>query len=266
MKIKRLIVFTLGATCSLSFLTGCVADLFEKEISVSFVNEGEVVETGTVTQFKNIKSPTIGSAYIPDDYRFLGWTAYAEQELDLNDATHFKSQYIAGGRMVHYMDVRDFAKNQKVSLQAIIMHKDDIPKDYHYAVVAWYDKAANSGLNQDKMNAFEGNLKSWLASEGVSEDDIKSVVVRGYAGNVGPTTGQILYDDDVDLMLGWGSESNITTTGSIPVNMIRESISYQIAYNGEVKNRYIHRISDSVGGLKVLEYLQSEAAISFFNQ
>ena len=91
-------------------------------------------------------------------------------------------------------------------------------------------------------------------------------MVRGYAGNVGPTTGQILYDDDVDLMLGWGSESNITTTGSIPVNMIRESISYQIAYNGEVKNRYIHRISDSVGGLKVLEYLQSEAAISFFNQ
>ena len=266
MKIKRLIVFTLGATCSLSFLTGCFAGIFEEEISVTFSNEGEVVETGIVTQFKNIKSPVVDDAYIPTNYHFLGWTAYSEQELDMNDATHFKSQYIAGGRMVHYMDIRDFSKDHKVTLQAIIMHKDDIPKDYHYAVLAWYDKAANSGINQDIMNAYEQNLKSWLAAEGVSEEDINTVVVRGYAGNVGPTTGQILYDDDVDIMLAWGSVSNITTTGSIPVEMIKQSEPYQITYNGEVKNRYIHRLTDNPGALKVMEYLLSEASVSFFNQ
>ncbi len=266
MKIKRLVVFTLGAACSLTFLTGCFAGMFEEEISISFVADGDIVGGGTVTQFKNIKSPVVDDGYIPNNYRFLGWTAYSEQELDMNDASHFKTQYIAGGRMVHYMEAKPFAKNHKVTYEALIIHKDDIPKDYHYAVLAWYDKAANSGINQEIMDAYEKNLKSWLASEGVSEEDINTVVVRGYAGSVGPTTGQILYDDDVDIMLGWGSLNNITTTGSIPEEMVKQSEPYKITYNGEVKNRYIHRLTDNPGALKVMEHLLSEASVSFFNQ
>ena len=265
MKIKKIIGLIVGTACSLGFLSGCAAGMFEEELTVTFLNEGEVVGTGTVTQFKNIKSPTIGSAYIPDDYRFLGWTGYAEQELDLNDAAHFKKQYIGGGRMVHYMDIKPFAVNHQVTLQALIMQKDEIPKDYHYVVLAWYDKAANSGLTQDKMAAYETNIKSFLAAEGVSQSDIDSIVVRSYAGNVGPTTGQILYDDDVDIMLGWGSLDNITTTGSIPVDMVKESVQYAITYNGEVKNRYIHRLSETEGCLKLMDYLKSEQSTSFFN-
>lgn len=265
MKFRRLITLIVGTACGLGFLSGCAAGMFEEEITVTFVNEGESVGSGVVTQFQNIKSPTIGSAYIPDDYRFVGWTAYAEQQLDLKDASHFKTQYIAGGRMVHYMEVKPFAKNHAVTLNAIIMHKDDIPKDYHYAVLAWYDKAANSGLDQAKMDKYEGMIKSYLASEGVSQSDIDSVVVRGYAGNVGPTTGQILFDDDVDIMLGWGSLDNITTTGSIPVEMVKESVQYPITYGGAVKNRYIHRLTETEGCLKLMEYLQSEESTTYFN-
>ena len=264
MKIKKLIVFTLGTACSLTLLSGCMAGMFEKEITVDFVNEGEVVDSGTVTQFKNIKSPVLDEAYIPTNYRFLGWTYYQESELDLKSATNFKTQYIGGGRMVHYMDVRDAAKDQKITLQALIMHKDDIPKDYHYAVVAWYDKAGTSGLNQDRINTFEGNLKAYLASSGVTQEDINTVVLRGYSGNVGPTTGQILYDDDVDIMFGWGSASNITTTGSIPESMIKQSEAYTITYNGEAKNRHVHRLSDNPGSLKVMEYIMSDACKAFF--
>ena len=265
MKFKRLIVFTLGAACSFGFLTGCAAGMFEEELNVTFVNEGEVVNTGVVTQFKNIQSPVLEGGYIPKNYRFLGWTAYAEQELDLNDATHFKTQYIAGGRMVHYMDIKPFAVNHEVTLQALIMHKDDIPKDYHYVVLAWYDKAANSGLTQDKMNGYEQMVKTYLAGEGVSQSDIDSIVVRGYAGNVGPTTGQILYDDDVDIMLGWGSLDNITTTGSIPAEMVKESVQYPITYDGAVKNRYIHRLTETEGCLKLMEYLKGEQSTAYFN-
>ena len=67
-------------------------------------------------------------------------------------------------------------------------------------------------------------------------------------------------------MLGWGSVNNITTTGSIPEEMIKQSEAYQITYNGEVKNRYIHRLTDNPGALKLMEYLLSEASVSYFNK
>ncbi len=266
MKIKRLITLIVGSSCALAFLSGCsIVKSLEEELNVVFMNEGKIVESGTVTQFKNIKSPTISDAYVPTNYRFLGWTCYAEEELDLQSATHFKTQYIGGGRMVHYMDVKKFAINKTVTCQALIMHKDDIPRDYHYAVLAWYDKAANSGINQAKMDEYEGMVRNYLTSEGVSEEDVKSVVVRGYAGNVGPTTGQILYDDDVDIMFGWGSVSNITTTGSIPEEMIKQSEPYPILYNGEIKNRYVHRLTESEGSIKLMNYIMSEESMKFFN-
>ena len=265
MKKNKIILAILGATLSLGLLPGCAFKTLEEELNVVFMNEGQMVDSGTITQFKNIKSPTISDAYVPTDYRFLGWTCYQENQLDLQNATHFKTQYIAGGRMVHYMDVKKFAVNKTVTCQALIMHKDDIPKDYHYVVLAWYDKAANSGLNQAKMDTYATMLKSYLTKEGVSEEDVKSVVVRGYSGNVGPTTGQILYDDDVDVMIGWGSANNITTTGSIPEEMIKQSESYPIFYDGAVKNRYVHRLTDTEGSLKLMEYLMSEESKNYFN-
>lgn len=265
MKKTKIITLFFGLAVSLSILPGCAAKAFEKEINVVFMNEGEIVQTGTVTQFKNIKSPVIEDAYIPLNYRFLGWTSYELDELDYSSATNFKTQYIGGGRMVHYMDIRDFAENQTVVLKALIMHKDDIPKDYHYAVLAWYNKPATSGISEEQMATYEGMVKSYLANEGVSEEDINSVVVRGYSGNVGPTTGQILYDDDVDIMLGWGSLDNITTTGSIPADSVKESVAFPVTYSGAVKNRWIHRLTDTAGSLKLMEYLKSEETTSFFN-
>ena len=115
------------------------------------------------------------------------------------------------------------------------------------------------------MDGYEKIIKSYLASEGVSQTDIDSVVVRGYAGNVGPTTGQILTDEDVDIMLGWGSLNNITTTGSIPEEMVKESVEYQITYGGTSKNRYIHRLTETEGCMKLMEYLKSEQSTTYFN-
>ena len=261
MKKCRLITFFVGLFASISLLSGCaIADMFEKKITVEFAVDGEVVETGEVTQYKNIKSPDIASSYIPKDYRFLGWTGYEESQLDFQDAVHFKQQYIAAGRMVHYMEARQFSKGNKTTFNALIIHKDDIPKVYHYAVVAWYDKVANSGLNQSIMDTFEKNYRAYLLSEGVSQEDVNTVVVRGYAGNVGPTTGQILFDDDVDLMFGWGSLENITTTGQIPPEKVLQTESYSIAGHA----RTIHRLTNTEGCLKTMEYLMSESVRAYF--
>ena len=265
MKLRKLITLALGIACSAAFLTGCGAGVFEEEIHVVFMNEGEIVDSGTITQFKNYKTPTIDDAYIPTDFRFLGWTTYDVTELDYSSPTNFKSQYIGAGRMIHYMEAKPYAVNSTVTYNALIMHKDDIPKEYHYAVVAWYDKASTSGIVQANIDWVSEHLNAYLKNEGVSEEDINTVVFRGYSGNVGPTTGQILYDGDVDIMFGWGSLDNITTTGSIPADSVRESVQFPLIYNGETKNRYVHRISDNAGGLKVMEFLQSQEVAFYFN-
>ena len=67
-------------------------------------------------------------------------------------------------------------------------------------------------------------------------------------------------------MLGWGSVSNITTTGSIPEESILSTHEYKILNNGTEHNRYIHTFDNSEGAQKVLDYLLSAEAISFFTE
>lgn len=264
MRFKKLITLILGVACSATLLSGCsLVKSFEEELNVVFMAEGDHIGDGTVTQFKNIKTPTISDAYLPDaDYRFLGWTCYRENQLDLKDATHFKTQYIRAGAMLHYMDVAKFKDNKTVICNALIMHKDDIPRDYHYAVVAWYDKVATSGIDQNKATTLEEMVKSYLTSEGVSQEDQSTIVFRGYTGNVGASTGAIMNDDDVDIMIGWAA--NISSTGVIPADAVLEEATFNVP-GLTTPTRYIHRLTDSVGCLKVMEYLKSDEVKNFFD-
>ena len=265
MKKKPFLCLALGAILGTGALSSCFAKAFEEELNIVFLNEGEILATDTITQFKNTKSPTLPEEYIPVNYRFLGWTTYDLDQIDTSSVAKFQSQYIGAGRMVHFQEAKPFAVNSTVTYKALCMHKDDIPKEYHYSVVAWYDKAATSGIVSSEIETLESKLKTYLAGKGVTQEDLDTIVFRGYTGNVGPSTGQILFDNDVDIMLGWGSVSNITTTGSIPLDMIYQSEEYQVTYNGEIKNRYLHRISDTDNAKTVIEYLLSEEARAIFN-
>ena len=260
-KILSLFFIILLAFTGVFGLTACVADLFEEELSVVFMNEGEVVGTGSVTQYKNIKTPGLDDAYVPEGYRFYGWTVYNPDTVN-PAAPDFKSTFIGGGKMLHFMDVKGHEDSKKqVELYALIVDKTLVPKEYHYAVVAWYDKEGTSGLNADKMETFNTKLTAYLKAEGVTDDDIATIVIRGYSGNVGPSCGQIMADEDVDIMLGWGSKSNVTGTGGMPESMLLESVSYNISS----KSRHIHRLSDSESVLKVWAWMKSEDCTSIFN-
>lgn len=264
MKFKKLITLILGVVCSATLLSGCsLAKSFEEELNVVFMAEGDHISDGTVTQFKNIKTPTISDAYLPDaDYRFVGWTCYQENQLDLTSPVNFKKQYIRGGAMLHYMDVAKFKNNNTVVCNALIMHKDDIPRDYHYAVVAWYDKVATSGIDQNKATTLEEMVKTYLTSEGVSQEDQNTIVFRGYTGNVGASTGAIMNDDDVDIMIGWAT--NISTTGVIPETAVLEDVTFNVP-GVSTPTRHIHRLTNSNGCLKVMEYLKSDEVKNFFD-
>lgn len=264
MRFKKLITLILGVVCSATLLSGCgFAKSFEEELNVVFMAEGDHIGDGTVTQFKNIKTPTISDAYLPDaDYRFLGWTCYQENQLDLKSPSNFKKQYIRPGAMLHYMDVAKFKDNKTVICNALIMHKDDIPRDYHYAVVAWYDKVATSGIDQNKATTLEGMVKTYLTSEGVSQEEQNTIVFRGYTGNVGASTGAIMNDDDVDIMIGWAA--NISSTGVIPEGAVLEDATFNVP-GLTTPTRHIHRLTDSEGCLKVMEYLKSDEVKNFFD-
>ena len=127
--------------------------------------------------------------------------------------------------------------------------------------VGWYAKEANSGLNEVLIGKFEDALFGYLTSIDVSQTDLDSIVIRSYNGNVGPTCGQILEDDDVDIMLGWGSKDNIMGTGGMPASMIYETVSEYII---GTHKRYLHRISEKETALVVFEWMQSEACRNLF--
>ena len=240
--------------------TSCFAKAFEEEINVVFMYEDEYISHDTVTQFKNIKSPELSDAYIPDGYKFFGWTPYNPNTIKATDE-NFKEKYIGAGKMVHWADVEDHKENSTVVLRALMIDKAEIPQVYHYVVIAWYDKVTTSGLDQAKMDIFTEKLFTHLRSQGVSEEDINSIVIRGYTGNVGPSCGQIIEDGDVDIMLGWGSKDNVTSTGGMNPDSILETIT---EYKVGEKNRTLHRLTDKETAISVFEWLQSNECRSIF--
>ena len=250
----------------LSFLmllapVSCAAKAFEKEINVVFMYEGELIGYDTVTQFKNIKSPTLSDAYIPDGYKFYGWTAYDPNTVHPTQSD-FSTKYVGAGKMVHYGDVCDHVDNSTVIMNALMVDKAEIPVVYHYVVIAWYDKVATSGLDQNLMDTFQERLFTYLRSQNVSEEDIATIVIRGYTGNVGTSCGQIMEDEDVDIMLGWGSSSNVIGTGGMKESMLKETVTPYVI--GSHAARTIHRLTDKETAIFVCEWLKSDECRAIF--
>ena len=264
---KKLLTLVLalvvGVSAVLSLSSCAIAKGMEERLNVVFMNEGEIVAQGSVTQFDNYLAPDVDEAYIPDGYKFYGWSPRPLEEVDPS-AEDFRSKLIGGGKMVHYMDVKGHEENRTVVLNAVIIDKSLVPKVYHYAVIAWYDKVATSGISQEQMDALQTRLTAYLRGEGVGEEDIATLVIRGYTGQVGTSCGQILADEDVDIMLGWGSADNVINTGGIPAAMLKETVSFPVVYGGTTKNRTLHRLGDSETVLKVWAWLQSADCTSIF--
>jgi hypothetical protein len=174
---------------------------------------------------------------------------------------NFKEKYVGAGKMVHWADVADHVKGDTIILRSLMIDKNEIPKEYHYVVIAWYDKVATSGLDENIIARFEDSLFAYLRSINVSEEDLATIVIRGYTGNVGPTCGQIMEDDDVDIMLGWGSADNVTSTGGMDPAMLLETVT---GYAVGAKNRTLHRLTESESVLTVMEWLKSDECRAIF--
>ena len=246
---KHLVATLLVAVMCLLTLSACsvVAGL-EKDVNITLNVNGNALDGNYVVNTFNNAIVPVPEA--PKGDVFLGWTADKDwQNKDIADVALSQNK-----GLIRYDDVKDYAVDGKITLYAVfgVQPRHDI-------AVAWYDKEKTSGLNQGVMDEFLTALKAFLTTQGYTPDSM-DIVVRGYAGNVGPTCGAIMDDGDIDIMVGWAAASNIEGTGGMKRGVDFLQNYGNIKLTGASKARYTAKLSDSEVVNKVYQWILSTYA------
>lgn len=246
---KHLVATLLVAVMCLLTLSACsvVAGL-ENDVNITLNVNGNALDGNYVVNTFNNAIVPVPEA--PKGDVFLGWTADKDwQNKDIADVALSQNK-----GLIRYDDVKDYAVDGKITLYAVfgVQPRHDI-------AVAWYDKEKTSGLNQGVMDEFLTALKAFLTTQGYTPDSM-DIVVRGYAGNVGPTCGAIMDDGDIDIMVGWAAASNIEGTGGMKRGVDFLQNYGNIKLTGAGKARYTAKLSDSEVVNKVYQWILSTYA------
>lgn len=246
---KHLVATLLVAVMCLLTLSACsfVAGL-ENDVNITLNVNGNALDGNYVVNTFNNAIVPVPEA--PKGDVFLGWTADKDwQNKDIADVALSQNK-----GLIRYDDVKDYAADGKITLYAVfgVQPRHDI-------AVAWYDKEKTSGLNQGVMDEFLTALKAFLTTQGYTPDSM-DIVVRGYAGNVGPTCGAIMDDGDIDIMVGWAAASNIEGTGGMTHGVDFLQNYGNIKLTGASKARYTAKLSDSEVVNKVYQWILSTYA------
>lgn len=246
---KHLVATLLVAVMCLLTLSACsvVAGL-ENDVNITLNVNGNALDGNYVVNTFNNAIVPVPEA--PKGDVFLGWTADKDwQNKDIADVALSQNK-----GLIRYDDVKDHAVDGKITLYAVfgVQPRHDI-------AVAWYDKEKTSGLNQGVMDEFLTALKAFLTTQGYTPDSM-DIVVRGYAGNVGPTCGAIMDDGDIDIMVGWAAASNIEGTGGMTRGVDFLQNYGNIKLTGASKARYTAKLSDSEVVNKVYQWILSTYA------
>ena len=120
---KKFLTLILALLLTVSGFAGCSL-IDEKEVSVDFSYNGEVVATKTVSIFTNQLVPSETKAGITVDigYKFLGWSTDPEWTFDQAETNPLIRN------VVHRKDVEKNIVNGRATLYAIIYKKSLIPK------------------------------------------------------------------------------------------------------------------------------------------
>lgn len=246
---KHLVATLLVAVMCLLTLSACsvVAGL-ENDVNITLNVNGNALDGNYVVNTFNNAIVPVPEA--PKGDVFLGWTADKDwQNKDIADVALSQNK-----GLIRYDDVKNYAVDGKITLYAVfgVQPRHDI-------AVAWYDKEKTSGLNQGVMDEFLTALKAFLTTQGYTPDSM-DIVVRGYAGNVGPTCGAIMDDGDIDIMVGWAAASNIEGTGGMKRGVDFLQNYGNIKLTGASKARYTAKLSDSEVVNKVYRWILSTYA------
>lgn len=254
MKIKKIIALLGVSIAGVISLSGCsLVKLLEKSLVVNYVCEGETIQTDTVTTFNNTFTPTLPStATVPAGHKFFGWTALDTASIHYTDPD-FETEFVQGGGLLHYWDVADWAVNGEVNLNPFFLNEEEIP--HPYVKVGWYSKTSTSGLTDRMIVNWTEGLKSFLKKDGATDDQIKTVEVKGYDGNVATMGALVNEDGDVDVMIGVGNNINSTAGVSIIEKVGNQMMGGKSRYTALLKERPVAR--------KVYEWAQTEESLAY---
>lgn len=246
MKFKKKLLLVPIALMS---LTSCeLMQGFEDEITIVFEYNGNIIYSDYATQFKNVLTPSLTERQIPVDTEFFGWTWKDPDSFHPADED-FETNYFEKDGVIHYSDVVSYANNSSITLYPVFFDIDEIPVEYHYLAVGWYGKTSLSGLDQAKMDAWTIDLKNFLKSNGATDADLESVLVKCYDGDIATAGSLINRDRYCNLLVGFGG--NIGSLGGVE---FVENLG-GIPMGG--KTRYITLITDDPLTRSVFEWLQT---------
>lgn len=237
---KKVLILILTLLLAVIGFSGCSL-INEKEVSVDFSYNGEIVATKTVSIFTNQLVPSEEKAgiVVEDGYKFLGWSTNPDWTYDEAETNPLIKN------VVHRKDVEKSIVDGKATLYAIIYEKALIPKAD--LVVGWYSKTSTSGLDANKIDAVEKTFYAYLVANpdfisDYLEDTGKTVetlqiVYRAYDGDVASMGSTINADGDVDVVIGVGNNINSTAGVKIIEKTNTRIDGESITMNGKV--RYI---------------------------
>ncbi len=255
MKFKKTLILPLLSIA----LSGCgLIKGMEKELTVVFEYNGNILSSTTVNQFKNGVVPTLTDSMIPVNHRFYGWTRLDPDSINITDYTdnknkvteEFYKNFIEYDDVVHYDEVKNYAFNTTVVLKPLFIDNNDIPVPNYYIAIGWYAKSSTSGLTADKVASWTEDLKAYLVSQGATSENLDDVVITPYEGDVATAGSLVNKDKFNDILIGFGS--NIGTTGGVEYI---ENIG-GITMGG--KSRYITKLNTKELTEKVFTWLQTE--------
>lgn len=233
---KTLMAALLAIVMCLAALSGCaMVRGFEKDVQVVLMVNGEYRGSYTVNTFNNAIVPVPEA---PQGLMFYGWTA--DENWEEKGAANVKVSANKG--LIRYDDVKDYA-GEKLSVTLYPVF-GEIPR--HDIAIAWYDKVATSGLNSAVIDGFTSKFYAFLTEKGYETKEM-DIVIRSYAGNVGPTCEAIRGDGDIDIMIGWSNADNLTGTGGMKagIDFLENNGNIFINPDFEKGARYAARLSDT---------------------
>ena len=232
MKKRFIAALLLVVMCMGAFSACSLAGKLEKDVQVYLETSDGLLGPYTVNAFTNAIVP---AQEAPKGKKQLGWTD--DKNWNEKDVKNVSVSENVG--LIRYDDVKNYAKKGKVTLYPVF---GEITR--HDIAIAWYDKKKTSGLTQSVMDKFEDDLKAYLTEQGMNPAEM-DIVIRGYAGNVGPSCGNIMNDSDIDIMIGWAGRSNIEGTGGLKAGEDFLQNYGNITLTGAEKARYAARLGDT---------------------
>lgn len=201
------VLLTVLLVCLAAF-SGCsLVRGFEKDLQINLKVNGEYRGTYTVNAFNNAIVPLPEQNDVPEGLMFYGWTPQENwQELGAGNVHLSQNKSV-----LRYDDVKDWVVGDEASVTVYAVFGE---KPTHDLAIAWYNKPATSGLDENIIQSFTDSLNAYLVSQSYAPADM-DIVIRGYSGTVGASCGQIKEDGDIDIMIGWANTNNLVGTGGL---------------------------------------------------